>query len=108
MIKKAIVCVDDENIILDSLGEQIENMFGGEFLYEYAENAEEGMEVLEELTNDDISLVVIVSDWLMPGKKGDEFLISVHKKFPKIIKIMRNRSQSINNGYIIFPIIKTV
>ena len=88
MIKKAIVCVDDENIILDSLGEQIENMFGGEFLYEYAENAEEGMEVLEELTNDDISVVVIVSDWLMPGKKGDEFLISVHKKFPKIIKIM--------------------
>lgn len=88
MIKKAIVCVDDENIILDSLGEQIENMFGGEFVYEYAENAEEGMEVLEELTNDNISVVVIVSDWLMPGKKGDEFLISVHKKFPKIIKIM--------------------
>ena len=88
MIKKAIVCVDDENIILDSLGEQIENMFGGEFIYEYAENADEGMEVLEELTNEDISVVVIVSDWLMPGKKGDEFLINVHKKFPKIIKIM--------------------
>ncbi|MCF6334049.1 MAG: response regulator [Draconibacterium sp.] len=88
MNKRAIVCVDDENIILDSLGEQIENMFGGEFIYEYAENAEEGMEVLEELTNDNISVVVIVSDWLMPGKKGDEFLINVHKKFPKIVKIM--------------------
>ena len=49
MIKKAIVCVDDENIILDSLGEQIENMFGGEFIYEYAENADEGMEVLEDM-----------------------------------------------------------
>lgn len=88
MGKKAIVCVDDENIILESLGEQIEKMFGHEFIYEYAENAEEGMEVLEELTNEDIEVMVIVSDWLMPGKKGDEFLIEVHKRFPKIIKVM--------------------
>lgn len=88
MSKNAIVCVDDENIILSSLGEQIENIFGGEFLYEYAENAEEGMEVLEDLTNDNIKVLVIVSDWLMPGKKGDEFLIEVHKKFPDIVKVM--------------------
>jgi len=82
------VCVDDESIILDSLGEQIENLFGNEFMYEYAENAEEGMEVLEELTDEGISVMVIVSDWLMPGKKGDEFLIEVHKKFPNIVKVM--------------------
>ncbi|MBT3382981.1 MAG: response regulator [Prolixibacteraceae bacterium] len=88
MLKKAIVCVDDENIILNSLGEQIENIFGGEFIYEFAENASEGMEVIEELANDDINVLIIVSDWLMPGKKGDEFLIDVHKKFPKIIKVM--------------------
>ena len=88
MVKKAIVCVDDENIILESLGEQIENIFGGEFIYEFAENANEGMEVIEELAKEDISVLVIVSDWLMPGQKGDEFLINVHKKFPKIIKVM--------------------
>lgn len=87
-MRKAIVCVDDESIILNSLGEQIENLFGSEFMYEYAENAEEGMEVLEELTEEGISVMVIVSDWLMPGKKGDEFLIDVHKRFPNIIKVM--------------------
>ena len=87
-MKKAIVCVDDENIILDSLGEQIETLFGNEFMYEFAENADEGMEVLEELTNNNVDVLVIVSDWLMPGKKGDEFLIEVHKKFPKIVKVM--------------------
>lgn len=85
---KAIVCVDDEEIILTSLGEQIENIFGSEFLYEYAENASEGMEILEELTSEGIRIMVIVSDWLMPGQKGDEFLIQVHKKFPGIIKVM--------------------
>lgn len=88
MKKKAIVCVDDENIILDSLGEQIKNIFGSEYIYESAENAEEGMEVIEELDEEDVDVLVIVSDWLMPGKKGDDFLIEVHKKFPKIIKVM--------------------
>jgi len=87
-MRKAIVCVDDENIILNSLGEQIENLFGGNYIYEYAENAQEGMEVLEELTDEGVSVLVIVSDWLMPGKKGDEFLIEVHKKFPNIVKVM--------------------
>ncbi len=87
-MKKAIVCVDDEHIILDSLGEQIKNMFGSEYIYESAENAEEGMEVLEELSEEEVEVLVIVSDWLMPGKKGDDFLIDVHHKFPKIIKVM--------------------
>ncbi len=87
-MKNAIVCVDDENIILNSLGEQIEHIFGDEFIYEFAENAEEGMEVLEELNNNNINIMVIVSDWLMPGQKGDEFLIEVHRKFPKIVTVM--------------------
>ncbi|WP_206082163.1 response regulator [Maribellus sediminis] len=87
-MKNAIVCVDDESIILDSLGEQIANLFGDDFLYEFAENAQEGMEILEELSEEGISVLVIVSDWLMPGKKGDEFLIEVHKKFPNIVKVM--------------------
>ena len=88
MTKKAIVCVDDESIILESLGEQIENIFGDEFIYESAENAEEGMEVIDELSNEQIDVLIIVSDWLMPGKKGDEFLIEVHKKYPNITKVM--------------------
>jgi DNA-binding NtrC family response regulator len=88
MTRKAIVCVDDESIILESLGEQIENIFGDEYIYESAENAEEGMEVIEELSKEKIDVLIIVSDWLMPGKKGDEFLIEVHKKYPDIVKVM--------------------
>lgn len=87
-MKKAIVCVDDESIILDSLGEQIKNMFGDEYMYEAAENAQEGLEVIEELTQENIEVLVIVSDWLMPGLKGDEFLIKVHEKFPNIVTVM--------------------
>lgn len=88
MARKAILCVDDESIILESLREQIQNRLGDEYVYETAENADEGFEVIEELVEEGIDVLVIVSDWLMPGMKGDEFLIEVHKKFPKIVKVM--------------------
>ena len=88
MTKKAILCVDDESIILESLKEQIENRLGDDYIYETAENAEEGLEVIEELMEEGAEVLVIVSDWLMPGIKGDEFLIEVHKRFPGIVKVM--------------------
>ncbi len=84
----AILCVDDESTILDTLKEQLVRRFGNEYAYELAENAEEAWEVIEELDEDEVPVVVVVSDWLMPGIKGDEFLLQVHKKFPKMIKIM--------------------
>ncbi len=86
MVYGAILCVDDENIILDSLQEQLEKYFGTDYLYETAENAEEGLEIIEELLKDEIKILIIVTDWLMPGINGDEFLIKVHEKYPLIVK----------------------
>ena len=31
---------------------------------------------------------VVVSDWLMPGLKGDEFLVRVHNQFPQTVTIL--------------------
>jgi CheY-like chemotaxis protein len=88
MGKKAILCVDDEGIILESLQEQLQKHFGNEYVYETAENAAEGLEIIDELAQDGVKILIIVSDWLMPGTKGDEFLIQVHKKYPSIVKVM--------------------
>ncbi len=88
MARKAILCVDDESMILESLREQIQNRLGDEYVYETAENAAEGLEVIQELVEEGTDVLIIVSDWLMPGQKGDEFLIEVHKKFPGIVKVM--------------------
>jgi DNA-binding NtrC family response regulator len=88
MDKNVILCVDDEKMILDSLKAQLKERYGNSFSYETAENATEALEVIDELMVDNIKIVIIVSDWLMPGIKGDEFLIQVHKKFPGIVKIM--------------------
>jgi CheY-like chemotaxis protein len=88
MSESAIICVDDEVVILDSLKKQLKRKFGDRFIYEVAESPEEAWKIIEELQADEIDIIVIVSDWLMPGTKGDEFLIQIHNSFPNITKIM--------------------
>ncbi len=86
--KRAILCVDDEKIVLDSLQEQLSATFGDEFEYEIAESVEEAWEVIEDLVADGYEMVLVISDWLMPKVKGDKFLIDLHKKYPNTVKIM--------------------
>jgi CheY-like chemotaxis protein len=62
--------------------------FGSDFHVDVAQSAEEALELLDELAQDGHQLLVIVSDWLMPGMKGDEFLIKAHERFPSVVKIM--------------------
>ncbi|UNU26646.1 response regulator [Microcoleus vaginatus] len=89
MSKPIILCVDDEVVVLNSLKIQLKKEFGDAYLYEVAENADEALEIMEEIQKEDESdILVIVSDWLMPGIKGDDFLIMVHKKYPNIVKVM--------------------
>jgi len=88
MTKPYILCVDDEPTILLSLKAQLKNIFGNQFFYEIAESAEDAWEVIDELSEDEEHIVLIISDWLMPNTKGDDFLIDVHQHFPKVVKIM--------------------
>ncbi|OQY59724.1 MAG: hypothetical protein B6245_05250 [Desulfobacteraceae bacterium 4572_88] len=88
MLKKAILCVDDEEIILTSLRDQLRNHFGTRYMYEFAESADEALDIIGELYDEDVEILIIVSDWLMPNMKGDEFLIRVHEQFPGIVKVL--------------------
>jgi DNA-binding NtrC family response regulator len=88
MGKNTILCLDDERTILNSLKGQLKRNFGSEFRYEFAESPEEAFELIEELTEDETNILLILSDWLMPNMKGDEFLQKVHLSHPKIVKVM--------------------
>ncbi|MFO0547582.1 MAG: response regulator [Polyangiaceae bacterium] len=88
MSEAAILLVDDEKLILDSLKEQLRMRFGGRFVYETAENVDEAWEVFDELESEGTSVVVVVSDWLMPGVRGDEFLEEVWERWPAVVRIM--------------------
>jgi DNA-binding NtrC family response regulator len=88
MSKQAVLCVDDEKIVLDSLQEQLENRFGSSFTYEIAESVDEAWDVIEDLVSDGFSIALVISDWLMPRIKGDEFLVDLHQKYPETITVM--------------------
>ena len=55
MHKLAILSVDDERIILDSIKIQIEKNFNNQYLFEYAESAEEALEVIDDLVAEGIN-----------------------------------------------------
>jgi CheY-like chemotaxis protein len=88
MEKGVLLCVDDEVIVLTALKDQLRRAFGSDFVIDVAESAEEALELLDELSEQGHKVLVIVSDWLMPGMKGDEFLIQAHHRFPTVVKIM--------------------
>ncbi|MDJ0681075.1 MAG: response regulator [Xenococcaceae cyanobacterium MO_167.B52] len=88
MSRQAIICVDDERVVLISLRDQLTNHFGNDYEIELAETGEEALEIFEELQQEGISIPVIIADQIMPGMKGDELLIQIHASYPQTFKIM--------------------
>jgi CheY-like chemotaxis protein len=88
MEKQVILCVDDDRALLDAIRSELQVSFSKTHIIEVADSGEEGLEVLEEYKNANLETPVIISDHLMPGMKGDEFLIEAHKKVPYAKKIM--------------------
>ncbi|MEI7675518.1 MAG: hybrid sensor histidine kinase/response regulator [Bacteroidales bacterium] len=87
-MKKAIICVDDEDIILEALKDQLSTFFEHHYHIETATTAEEGLEIYHELIDRGIEVPVVISDYLMPGIRGDEFLIKIHDINPGTLKIL--------------------
>lgn len=84
-----IICVDDEKIVLDSLNSQLTRNLGNDYSYEFAESAEEALEVIDDISeSDEETIYVVISDWLMPGMKGDELLSEVRSRLDNVKTIL--------------------
>jgi CheY-like chemotaxis protein len=81
---KAIVCVDDEAIILMSLKAQLRNYYKDKFIIETTTSAEEAILVIEDLVQNNVKVLILISDWNMPTMKGDELFHIIRKKYPDI------------------------
>ena len=117
MNRKAILCVDDEAIILMHLVMIHEARYSPRFTLLSAPNAARALEIIEHLATEGNQLLMIVSDWLMPGMMGDEFLVLVNQRFPDIRAIMvsgKTDAQSIDKlhheaglvGFLPKPLVK--
>ena len=88
MKKPVIICVDDEQTILDSLEIDLLKAFEDKYLIETAQSGEEALELLSELLAEQYEVPLVISDQIMPNMKGDELLRSVHAISPNSLKIM--------------------
>jgi DNA-binding response OmpR family regulator/class 3 adenylate cyclase len=88
MKHSVIICVDDEQTILDSLKIELKQALGDHYLIETAESGEEALELVEQLLEDDYEIPLVISDYIMPDLKGDEVLKRIHLYSPETLKIM--------------------
>jgi signal transduction histidine kinase len=95
MQKQTIICVDDEEIILEALQEQLQATFGEEYNIETSDSGEDALEFFKELMDEGQQVPVIISDYIMPGMKGDELLKEIHKLSPESLKILLTGQASI-------------
>ncbi len=86
--KNYIVCVDDEQSILNQLSSQLEGAFGDLCMIEYAESAEEALELIQDIKEEGGSLMLVISDQIMPGMKGDQLLERINAASPETRKIL--------------------
>ena len=83
-MKTAILSVDDDILVLNSLRIQLERHFGESHLLEFAQNVDEAIGVIDDITSTGVELIVIISDWIMPSKNGDVLAQYVKAINPKI------------------------
>ena len=86
--QKVILCVDDERLVLVSLKAQLKKNLGDAYSIEMAESGEDGLSIVEEIMKEGHDLPLVISDQIMPGMKGDDFLIRLHGLLPATRTIM--------------------
>jgi signal transduction histidine kinase/CheY-like chemotaxis protein len=88
MSKPIVICIDDEQIVLDSLIREISESLENECDIETALGGVEALYLVDELIADGSEIALVISDYIMPDIKGDEVLRYVHEKLPQTLKIM--------------------
>lgn len=85
--REHILCVDDEEGILNVLGRQIA-AYAPECEIDLASSGDQAMELIDALEEEGEHLAMVIADQIMPGMKGVDLLERVHRRFPHTGKVM--------------------
>jgi DNA-binding NtrC family response regulator len=87
--KIAIICVDDDKTILQALHFQLDKMINNsKVLCEFFESPEEALETMSTISEENIEIIFILSDYQMPKMTGEEFLRIAKAHFPDVACVM--------------------
>ena len=86
--RTAIICVDDEEIILSSLEKQLKRGIGSGYEIELVSDSDEAIALCAELTVEGVEIALVICDQIMPGMSGDELLVVLHFYYPQTLKIL--------------------
>lgn len=84
-----IVCLEDQREVLNAIVDDLAP-FSEAFVLEECESAREAKEVLQDIYSRGEALALLISDHVMPGQSGIDFLIDLHadKRFPHTRKLL--------------------
>lgn len=108
MSKPVILCVDDQREVLAALTKDLEPLTTHFSLVD-AESADEALEVLDDLEAGGTPIALIISDHVMPGVSGVDFLsrVASQGRFAKTRKLLltglathEDTIRAINEGHI--------
>src|ERR1700752_1255235 len=88
MDEAIVLCVDDDTTVLKALRTLLVKQLGAGHLVDVAESGAEALEICEDLRAKGRDLSVVITDYIMPGMRGDELLVRLHERSPSTVKIM--------------------
>jgi CheY-like chemotaxis protein len=86
--RQAILCIDDEAVILLAMKQELRRRFGARYVIETALGASQAFAAIERMETEGTSTVLVICDWFMPGLRGDQFLKALREKRPLIKSIL--------------------
>ncbi len=84
MESKAILSVEDDRESLNALRLQLDRHFGDEYLLEFSQSVDEAVAVLDDLIAREVNVILLLSDWYMPGKNADVLVDYIKSKNPLV------------------------
>lgn len=87
-MREKILCVDDEELVVDALKMELMRGLSGKFVIETALNGQEALQIVDESEKLGDPILLIISDQKMPGITGEVLLSELNKKLPKALKIL--------------------
>ena len=84
----AVLCVDDEKIVIDSLKRELTQVFGDAYVIEVAQSGDDAFEAIRSLRDEGCDIAVALVDYILRNEKGDDLLRRIHDALPQTKTIM--------------------